>query len=104
MATVTDKAIEVVKKFLRQLKATDIKVEMLFTAVRCLRSGWRHELLPCQLSSVIPACRESKRDMIPDVAGMTILRHNKVDMTINRFCLSKQTWPPLFNPGFYVFF
>ncbi len=25
-----------------------------------------------QLSSVIPACPESKRDMIPDVAGMTI--------------------------------
>ncbi len=39
-------------------------------------------IVPRQLSSVIPACPESKRDMIPDVAGMTILRHNKVDMTI----------------------
>ncbi len=39
-------------------------------------------IVPCQLSSVIPACQESKRDMIPDVAGMTILRHNKVDMTL----------------------
>ncbi len=33
MATVTDKAIEVVKKFLRQLKATDIKVEVSFRLV-----------------------------------------------------------------------
>ena len=35
-------------------------------------------------SSVIPACPESKRSMIPDIAGMTIQtpRHYKVDTTL----------------------
>ncbi len=41
-------------------------------------------LVSCQLSIVIPACPESKRGMIPDVAGMTIQipRHYKVDLTL----------------------
>ena len=40
-----------------------------------------------QLSIVIPACPESERSMIPDVAGMTIQtpRHYKVDTTIAHF-------------------
>ncbi len=45
-----------------------------------------------QVSIVIPACPESKRSMIPDVAGMTIQtpRHYEVDTTLLKTSFFRQ--------------